>query len=134
MFYILAADDLKKTSVVIINKWMYLSILELLVILFLLIVLIKKKQVKPEEFYVGKSVKEFKDTEIDLGNMFDSMFNAQKLHKKLKLIIHPDRFPNDPEKIKIATELTARLNESQNNISKMKEIQALACEKLGIVF
>jgi hypothetical protein len=76
----------------------------------------------------------FKDANIDFSNMFNSMFNASKLHSALKRKIHPDLFPNNPEKILIANDLTARLNESQNDIAKMKEIQAIAKEKLGIIF
>jgi hypothetical protein len=36
------------------------------------------------------------------------------------------------EKIAIANELTTQLNENKNNIAKMKEIQTIAIEKLGI--
>lgn len=117
-----------------IDKWMIISIIELGIILTLSYLLFKKKQKRPNDFYVGKSVKEYKDTEVDLGNMFNSMFNATTLHDTLKRKIHPDRFPNDEEKIKIANELTTQLNENKNNIAKMKEIQAMATEKLGIIF
>jgi hypothetical protein len=123
-----------KLPIANIDKWMIVSIIELGIILTLSYLLFKKKQKRPDDFYVGNSVKEYKDTEVDLGNMFNSMFNAPKLHDILKKKIHPDRFPNDPEKFKIANDLTALLNESQNNIAKMKEIQEMASEKLGIIF
>lgn len=115
-----------------VNKWIIISIFELIVILILIYILIKKKKSKAEEFYVGEAVKGFKDKEIDFDNMFNSMFNATELYNILKTRIHPDRFPNDEEKIKIANELTAQLNENQNNIAKMKIIQTIAFEKLGI--
>jgi Sec-independent protein translocase protein TatA len=134
MFYFLVAEVAKKVPVVVINNWMYISIAELLVIVVLGILLLKKKKKKPDDFFVGRSVKDYKDAEVDFGNMFNSMFNASTLHDSLKKKIHPDRFPNDPEKIAIANELTAQLNESQNNIAKMKEIQSVAKEKLGITF
>ncbi len=134
MQYLLAAEVINKGNETFQNKWLYVSIVELMIIVFLLIILYKKKKNKPDDFYVGKSVKEFKNTDVDLGNMFNSMFNATTLHETLKRKIHPDRFPNDPEKIKIANELTAQLNESQNNIARMKEIQAIAAEQLGITF
>ena len=118
----------------IIDKWMIIAIIELFVIIVLCYILLKKKKYKAEEFYVGEGVKRFKDKEIDFENMFNSMFNATELHNLLKTRIHPDRFPNDQEKIEIANKLTAQLNESQNNIAKMKAIQAIAIEKLGIKF
>lgn len=118
----------------VIDKWMIVSFVELLVIFILLFFLFRKKKKKPNDFYVGEGVEDFKDVNIDFGNMFNSMFNAGKLHSTLKRKIHPDLFPNDEEKIKIANELTARLNQSQNDIAKMREIQAIAVEKLGIKF
>lgn len=134
MQYILAAEVVKKVPEVLINKWMILSIIELVIILGMFLFLYKKKQAKPDEFYVDEHVTKYKDAEVDFGNMFNSMFNAQKLHDILKKKIHPDRFPNDPEKIAVANELTAQLNQSQNNIAKMKEIQSIAIDKLGLTF
>jgi len=131
---LLVAEVIKKVPDTIINKWFIVSFVELFVILILLITLLKKKKFKSEDFTVSDDIKQYKNTDVDLSNMFDSMFNASKLHDILKRKIHPDRFPNDPEKIAIANELTAKLNEAQNNISKMKEIQRIASEKLGIVF
>jgi hypothetical protein len=131
---LLAAEVIKKVPDAIINKWLVVSIVELLVIIILVIIILKKKKVKSEDFIISDDIKQYKDAEVDLNNMFDSMFNSSKLHNILKKKIHPDRFPNDPEKIAIANELTAKLNEAQNNIAKMKEIQRIASEKLGIVF
>ena len=134
MYYFLVAEVAKKEPVAVINNWMYISIAELLVIVVLGILLFKKKRNKRENFFFDEIIKEDKHVEVDFGNMFNSMFNASALHDILKKKIHPDRFPNDPEKIAIANELTAQLNESQKNIAKMKEIQSVAKEKLGITF
>ena len=131
---LLAAEIIKKVPDAIINKWLVVSIVELLIIIILVIIVLKKKKVKSEDFIVSDDIKQYKDSNVDLNNMFDSMFNASKLHSTLKKKIQPDRFPNDPEKITLANELTAKLNEAQNNIAKMKEIQTIATEKLGIKF
>jgi predicted RND superfamily exporter protein len=129
----LSADIIKKIPDTIVNKWFIVSFVELLVILILIIIILKKKKGNSEDITISDDIKQYKDADVDLGNMFDSMFNASKLHSILKKKIHPDRFPNDPEKIRIANDLTAKLNEAQNNIAKMKEIQDLAKEKLGII-
>ena len=134
MYYFLVAEVAKKVPVVVINYWIYVSIAELLVIIILGILLLKKKENKPVHWFYDDIITEDKHAEVDLGNMFNSMFNAPKLHDFLKKRIHPDRFPNDEEKISIANELTTQLNENKNNIAKMKEIQAIATEKLGINF
>jgi hypothetical protein len=129
----LSADIIKKIPDTIVNKWFIVSFVELLVIFILIIIILKKKKGNSEDITISDDIKQYKDADVDLGNMFDSMFNASKLHSILKKKIHPDRFPNDPEKIRIANDLTAKLNEAQNNIAKMKEIQDLAKEKLGII-
>ena len=134
MYYILVAEVVKKAPVSTFNLWILISIAEFLIIVILIILLFKKKQKKPDEFYVGESIKGYKDAEVDLGNMFNSMFNASMLHDALKKKIHPDRFPHDEEKIAIANELTTQLNENKNNIAKMKESQLMAIEKLGVKF
>ena len=133
MNVLLAADIIKKMPDTIVNKWFIVSFVELLVILILIIIILKKKKGNSEDIIISEDIKQYKDADVDLGNMFDSMFNASKLHSILKKKIHPDRFPNDPEKIRIANDLTAKLNEAQNNIAKMKDIQDLAKEKLGII-
>lgn len=134
MYYILVAEVAKKAPANAFNQWIVVSIAELLIIVILFILLLKKKQPKPDDFHVGEAVKGYKDAEVDFDNMFNSMFNASALHDTLKKKIHPDRFPNDPEKIAIANDLTTQLNESKKNIAKMKEIKAIAAEKLGIHF
>lgn len=134
MHYLLVAKAVKKIPVSAFNPWMVVSILELLIIVILFILLFKKQQKKPDDFFVGDDVKGYKDADVDFGNMFNSMFNAPQLHDLLKKRIHPDRFGNDPEKYAIADELATQLNENKNNIAKMKEIQAIAIEKLGITF
>ena len=132
MRYILFVDAVKKVPVEFINKWMYVSIIELLIIIMLGIVLLKKKQNKPEEIHVGEDVKAYKDAEVDLGNFFNSMFNAESLYDTLKRHIHEDRFPNDPEKKVLAAELAMRMNEKQNDIGELNKIKAIAIEKLGL--
>lgn len=134
MYYLLVAKVAEKIPLSTFNPWMLVSIVELLIIVILFILLFKKTQRKPDDFYVGESVKDSKNAEVDFGNMFNSMFNASTLHETLKRKIHPDRFGNDPEKYAIADELATQLNENKNNIAKMKEIQAIAAEKLGITF
>lgn len=134
MNYLLVAEIAKKAPLPTYNLWLMVSIVEFIIITILFILLFKKNQKKSDDFYVEPSIKDYKDAEVDLSNMFNSMFNATALHDILKKKIHPDRFPNDPEKIAIANDLTTKLNESKKNIAKMKEIQTEAQEKLGLSF
>lgn len=119
-----------------ISIWQIATSLELVIIVLLIFKIksIRKKIKVNGDKYVKDIIQESKEKEVDMDNVINSMFHSKTLYDNLKKKIHPDRFPNDPDKIAIANELTAQLNESQNNIAKMKEIQTLATEKLGIKF
>lgn len=115
-----------------INPWKLTSIIELGVIVILIKKILNKK--KTEEFYVDKQVLDSKREELDMDNVIESMFNAPILYDKLKKKIHPDRFPNDLEKNKIASDLATQLNQFKNDQKKLNEIKSIAIEKLGLTF
>ena len=115
-----------------INPWKLISILELGLIAFLLKKIYGKK--KNEEYYIDKQTRDSKQEEIDLENVIGSMFNAPTLYDKLKRKIHPDRFPNDLEKNRIASDLATQLNQHKNDLKKLNEIKTIAIEKLGLEF
>lgn len=115
-----------------INPWKLTSIIELGIIAYLIKKILNKK--KTEEFYVDKQVLDSKREELDMDNVIESMFNAPILYDKLKKKIHPDRFPNDLEKNRIASDLATQLNQFKNDQKKLNEIKSIAIEKLGITF
>ncbi len=115
-----------------IDPWKISTIIELGIIAILIHKILSKK--KADEFYVDKQVLDSKHEEIDMDNVIKSMFNAPILYDKLKKKIHPDRFPNDLEKNKIASELATQLNQFKNDQKKLNEIKAIAIEKLDLTF
>lgn len=125
-------DILKYISSFNINPLKISTLVELGIIAVLIKKIFKKK--KTEEFYVSKHVLDSKHEEIDMDNVIESMFNAPILYDKLKKKIHPDRFPNDLEKIQIASELATQLNQFKNDQKKLNEIKAVAIEKLDLTF
>ena len=44
--------------------------------------------------------------------------DIRKAYRKLTLQYHPDRFANDPDKQKAATEVTRKLNEAYNGLRR----------------
>ena len=92
------------------------------------------RKAKNDDFYVDSKVTDFKNVEVDLNNVFNSMFNSKNLYDTLKRKIHPDKFPNNDDHFKIATELASQLNEHKNDFEKLKEIKSIAEEKLGLTF
>jgi uncharacterized sporulation protein YeaH/YhbH (DUF444 family) len=115
-----------------VNYWMLLALLEFLVIVFLFFK--NRKIKKPETFFVNTETKEAKKADIDLGGLFQNIGKSRELHNILKKKIHPDRFPNDPHKIELATKLAAKLNENQLDFKKLEEIKNVAILELNISF
>ena len=120
-----------------IKIWQIASTIELIIILILIFTIIRllkklKRNQKPEQFDTT-IIKESKETAVDMDNVINSMFNSKMLYDMLKKKIHPDRFPDDAEKA-IATDLATQLNEQHTNYEKLKEIKAIAEEKLGLKF
>ena len=117
-----------------IKIWQIAATIELIIILILIYMIIRlfkklKRNKKPEQFDTT-IIKGSKETAVDMDNVINSMFQSKELFNTLKKKIHPDRFPNDIEKSTIATELATQLNEQHTNYEKLKEIKAIAEEKL----
>lgn len=109
------------------NWWMVIAIIELVLIILLLITRIKltptKEQIVKEEILKEK---------IDFGNIVRSSFGATELYDKLKKHIHPDRFPNDPQRIAISTELMQLAGKNKTNLKVLEEIKQRAISELNI--
>lgn len=58
---------------------------------------------------------DFKNLEVPFGAPFDKV---KQSYKKLLSQYHPDKHANDPEKLKYATQLTQKINESFLRIKK----------------
>ena len=46
------------------------------------------------------------------------MKEVRRSYRRLLLKYHPDKFHNDPDKLKIATEVTRKLTEAYNGLSR----------------
>jgi DnaJ-domain-containing protein 1 len=57
----------------------------------------------------------YNDLEVAQGA---DLADVRKAYRKLLLQYHPDRFANDPEKQKAATEVTRKLNEAYNGLQR----------------
>ena len=60
------------------------------------------------------------------------MFGAEPLYQELIRKCHPDRFPNDEEKIAIANDITERIGKYKHNLQKLNELKAEAVNRLNI--
>ncbi len=110
------------------SLWIWIAIIEFLLIIYL-IFLRKKTESETVRFK-----REAKAGEIDFGNIINSSFHVKPLYDELIVNCHPDRFPNDIEKNKIALELFQEISKNKTNYKKLVELKELAKQKLNINF
>jgi flagellar biosynthesis/type III secretory pathway M-ring protein FliF/YscJ len=125
----------KKTEIPILeesNTWIWFSIIGFTIFFVLILFLLKRKSNK------NITRNQFKEDslkgEIDYNNIFESSFHGKELYDELKKKCHPDRFPNDPIKNKIALELAQEISENKNNYKKLIELKEIVKSKLGLTF
>lgn len=112
------------------NFWIWIVITEFIVILLLLV----KRKTKVKDTAKRKFKNESLKGEIDFQNIIDSSFNSVKLYDELKVKCHPDRFPTDTEKNKIADNLFQEINKNKTNTKKLLKLKEEAKQKLNINF
>ncbi len=110
------------------SVWLWVAVMELLVILYLINLLMRRDRKKRKE------VKDkLKSGHIDFENTINSAFNSKPLYDKLKVLCHPDRFASTP----LEREANAIFQEIQVNrydYSKLMDLKDLAIKTLHINF
>ena len=67
--------------------------------------------------------KEVKKEKVDFDNVIGSAFDGRDFAKKLKIKCHPDRFPEDETKRKLAESLHQEVEENSRNLKELKELE-----------
>lgn len=111
------------------NVWFWIAVVEFLVICVLLFYSRSKSRSKKSDYKMKA-----KSAEIDFSNVIESAFKAKPLYHDMIRKCHPDRFPMNPEKIQIATELSLEIGKNKNNLKRLLELKKEAEEKLDIHF
>ena len=121
---------LAQESRIICNGWMWAAIIELLIILFLVWLLAKRSQ---KQRMPHNKLDKLMNEKVDYQNVINSSFHAAALYDQLIKKCHPDRFPNDESKRKIAEEISAELGKSRHNVKRLDELKQRAIQELGII-
>jgi hypothetical protein len=109
------------------HKWLIISAIELLVILYLLFRLMKSKRSNPKEQEIIKS----KGSNIDMDEMMKNIHLSTELHKKLSRLCHPDRFAGTPF-TDLANELFQEVQQSSKNYSQLLLLKERISNELHI--
>lgn len=112
------------------NWWMIIAIIEFAIILLFLFSGKKTKYDKIRN--IKEEVKG--EGQINFDNIIISISQAEKLYKELIIKCHPDRFPLDEEKNKIATDITERIGKSKHDYKSLEALKEEAKNKLNINF
>lgn len=113
-----------------INIWLWIAIIELVLILYLIFHRKESRLSSDKE----KLKKESMEDEIDFENIIKSSFHVKPLYDELKIKCHPDRFPDDEVKSQIALNLFQEISKNKTNYKKLLELKELAKNKLNVKF
>lgn len=113
-----------------INAWTIIAIVEFVIILVATYVIHKKQNLSPKRLVKKKVLSE----NVDFGNILNSAFHAKALYDQLKVKCHPDKFVNEPEKERIALELSQQISKNENNVKELQILKQRAIDELNINF
>lgn len=112
------------------NIWFYVSLGELIVIIGLVILVLRRKFPKRKE-KLNKEELLKGSTEVDFGGLIQSSFHAKGLYDKLIRKCHPDKFIDEQQR-EFASEISAKIVEHKHSLKALEELKESAIEKLNI--
>lgn len=123
-------EKIDATAESTINIWLWIAIIELIVILYLLFFKASKNNSNKKQQFKEEAMK----SNVDFSNIINSSFNVEPLYKELKMKCHPDRFPTDSEKNKIAVDLFQEISRNKTDFKKLQQLKETAITQLNIKF
>lgn len=111
-----------------VNVWFWVALIEFVLIVVILFLKNRRHENGGKRALRAKLLGE----NVDFMNIIDSSFNAKGLYDELKKACHPDRFVDNQEKNRLATEISLEVAKNKNNIKKLIELRNEAIQKLGI--
>ena len=114
--------------------WLWISIVEFILLIILLIQLRKclKKDSALNNISKDK-LKNAQNAEVDMSNLMDSINKSRDLYKELSRKCHPDKFINS-EYQEIANAIFQEISNEQRNYEKLSALKIRAIKELNIKF
>ena len=126
-------DSLITTVDFNLSIWLWIAVIELLIIVFLLWRLFKVKQKFKEPDLLKEKLRQAKGSNVDMNNLMNSINGSKDLYKELSRKCHPDRFVNSEKQI-IAEEIFQEISNNKRDYKKLIELKQRATEELKINF
>ena len=108
------------------HTWIY-------IILAVVVVLAKIYRIKHSQNELTRK-KVLNEGTINFNATIQSAFHSSDIYDQLKVKCHPDRFVDDPEKMKMADALFQQISKNKNNYKRLLELKAEAEQKLNVKF
>lgn len=115
------------------SYWFWLSIVELIIIIMLLTIIIRKQTNLKFSELSNDKMKIAKSTEIDMENLMNSINSSKELYKELSRVCHPDRYINS-DKQSIAENIFQEISKNKRNYKALQELKNRAISELEITF
>lgn len=127
----LATATMSKSKSMLDNTFFWISIIEFLIIIFLVIRPKSKNQDLIFSDLPKDKIRNAKSTTIDMDNLMNSINGSRDLYKNLSKVCHPDRFINN-EKHKVAEEIFQEISKDKRNFEKLLAHKERAKKDLNI--
>ena len=122
----------KFDSIFHLNYWMVLTLIELGIILFLLRKIYFKNNLVDDLNNID-TLEKSKSKQINMGDLLNNINKSKTLYKQLASKCHPDKFPNDENKNKIAEELLKQITDNKHDYKKLLDLKNQITNQLEII-
>lgn len=115
------------------SNWFWFSIIEFIVIVFLLINLKKKNTELAFSDVPEDKLKNAKSSPVDMDNLMNSINGSRELYIELSKACHPDKFVNTDQQ-KLAEDIFQEISKNKRNYEKLVGLKERAKKELNINF
>jgi hypothetical protein len=126
-------ETLNNSDSIFNSIWFWISIIELIIIIYLLIKISKKKDNLAFSDISKEKLKEAQKTNVDMENLMNSINGSKELYKELSRLCHPDKFVNTDKQL-IADKIFQEISKNKRNYNKLIELKQTAINDLNIKF
>lgn len=127
------AETIPNTDSSLFSIWFLIAIVELVIIVFLLFRLRKKRNNLKFGDLPKSKLRNAKKYDVDMNNLMNSINGSKDLYKELSRTCHPDRFINS-DKHKNAEEIFQDISKNKRDFKKLTELKERAINELNINF
>lgn len=113
--------------------WIWIAIIEFLIILFLIFKLNKVNNNLAFNDLTKKDIKKSQKSRIDMDNLMNSINSSRDLYKTLSKKCHPDRFVNTAKQ-DLAENIFQEISRNKRDFEKLNKIKLRAEKELNINF